>query len=238
MRKAVLLSGILLLLVAAAPSASGMIIEGHSPITLLVTDPNGHEFGCTASSCSPTLNFVNTLPLSECTTKYDTMNSCTYQFPSSYDEVATITIPNPAPGPWTVTYFGTGAPGASFTITIQNCPTNNGGNNQYDGIGGDCQSSCNSGNTYMPARGERTCSTSSSGSELVIPGTLTSCAFTSQGCPIDFNVNTDGTLTLAPPPTQGVPQFPAGIFLMIPALLACLLVLRAFRKGRALVIST
>ncbi len=231
MRKAVLLASVLLLLIAAAPSASGMIIEGHSPITLLVTDPKGHEFGCTASNCSSmnSTNFVDKLPPYEC--KSQTTNSCTYQFPTASDEVTTITIPNPAPGPWNVTYFGTGALGANFTITIQNCPTSNGGNNQYGGIGG-CESSCVSGNMYMPARGDRTCSTSSSGSELVIPGTLTSCAFTKQGCTIDFNVNTDGTLTLAPPPTQGVPQFPAGFIVMVPALLACLLLLRTMRKGR------
>jgi hypothetical protein len=231
MRKSALLLGALFLLVAGIPSASGMIIQGHSPIVLLVTDPNGNQFGCTASDCSYATNFVDTLPLSECSTKYVSLDLCTYVFPDKYTEVATIFIPNPTPGNWQITYFGTGVAGASFTITVQNCPQST-GPYSFDGKDSSgCQSDCD--NEDSPANTQWTCTSSSGSSSLTIPGTLTGCAFTSQGCSVGFNLSTDGALVLAPPPTSSVPEFPVGMVVMVPILLACLLLLRTLREGRA-----
>jgi hypothetical protein len=55
--------------------------------------------------------FINTLTSSECTP------FCTYlPFPPSVSLPLTVLVPNPAPGTWTITYFGIGS--GPFTITV------------------------------------------------------------------------------------------------------------------------
>ena len=91
------------------------MFQGHSPIVLLVTDPNGNQFGCTASPCTSesSPNFVNTLPSSE--------GPAVYNFTSN-----AITIDNAIIGIWTVQYTGTGASSPTpFKITAASCPQKN-----------------------------------------------------------------------------------------------------------------
>jgi hypothetical protein len=108
----------LLLLLSVAPAGYAiiqgharfpLIIQGHSPIVILVTDPYGNQIGCTAVPCTSTRspNFVNTIPSSEA--------PATYNFPSN-----NVTITNPFFGTWTVEAIGTGTGG--FTITVTSCP--------------------------------------------------------------------------------------------------------------------
>jgi hypothetical protein len=86
-----------------------LIIQGHSPIVMLVTDPYGNQIGCTAVPCTSTgsPNFVNTIPSSEA--------PATYDFPSN-----NVTITSPFIGTWTVETIGTGTGG--FTIIATSCP--------------------------------------------------------------------------------------------------------------------
>ena len=55
-RSAICVAGIasLLALTVIAPSASALVIGGHSPIALLVEDPDGHYFGCMMPPVFPT----------------------------------------------------------------------------------------------------------------------------------------------------------------------------------------
>jgi hypothetical protein len=122
----------LLLLLLAAPTGYAiiqgharfpLIIQGHSPIVMLVTDPFGNQIGCTAEPCTSTEspNYVNTMPDSEAPVTYD--------FPSN-----NITITSPFIGTWTVEYIGTGT--GDFTITATSCPVYEGPMYMTDGESG------------------------------------------------------------------------------------------------------
>jgi len=62
----VLLSAAILLLFS--PAVNAFIIQPHSPVTLLVTDPTGlYKIGCLDSSCTSAASpkFVDTIPAGE-----------------------------------------------------------------------------------------------------------------------------------------------------------------------------
>lgn len=114
---------VILLLIYGIPASSGVIqghnplvIQGHSPIVLFVTDPYGHQIGCTAVPCTSTSspNFSNSIPSSE--------GPAIYNFTSN-----SITIENASLGTWTAKYIGNGTNSLSpFTITGTSCPESNG----------------------------------------------------------------------------------------------------------------
>jgi len=193
-----------------------MIIQGHSPINILLTDPNGHEFGCTSSTCTYKNNFVDNLPKTECQIDGKGLTLCLYLFPIITGGVTTIFIPNPAPGTWTVTYFGTGT--GNFTIT--GCSPD---------VDPSTAGSWSDGSSYTPSN------ICGSGNIVTIAhGTLdgTGCAFTAAGCNATVGVNTDGTLYL-PPPSYSTPEFPLGSLAMVSTLFAVFLIIGSRRNKRS-----
>ena len=107
------------LLLAASPAVNAVIIQAHSPVTLLVTDPSGHyKIGCLDGSCTSTSSpqFVDTMPPGE---------GATYSFcptPSSSD-CPSVTISDASPGTWTVQFFSTLTESETghVYITVQQC---------------------------------------------------------------------------------------------------------------------
>ena len=89
------------------PSSFAMVIQGHSPINILVTDPNGNQTGCLNGN-----NFTN-IPTS-------TYNGCG-------STPQTVTIAEPTPGVYTVQWFSTlsGTEQGQFSITVTSCPQDN-----------------------------------------------------------------------------------------------------------------
>jgi hypothetical protein len=119
----VVLGALLTSLLIFAPAVSAttvrsdaLIIHGHSPIVMLVTDPNGYQIGCTnwttAHPCNSdtSLYFVNNIPTG---VPYKE-GPATYNFASNF-----INIPHPVVGVWTVQFFGTGS--GTYTITTSSC---------------------------------------------------------------------------------------------------------------------
>jgi hypothetical protein len=105
--------------VLAAPVANALIITGHSPIVLLVTDPSGNQFGCKTTSC--TLSSVCSYPCENTDFVNKISPTATYVFcPTNYPNCPSINIPNAETGTWTVQYIGTG-PGTTY-ITAELCP--------------------------------------------------------------------------------------------------------------------
>jgi hypothetical protein len=98
---------------ATSYRSDALIIQGHSPVVMLVTDPNGKQIGCTdwttAHPCNSDTSyyFVNTIPTPP-------EGPATYNFASNL-----INIPHPAIGVFTVEFFGTGT--GSYTITAASC---------------------------------------------------------------------------------------------------------------------
>jgi hypothetical protein len=86
----------------------GLIVQGHSPIVLLVIDPYGHEIGCTNQPCTSTSSpyYVDTIPAAE--------GPAFYNFGANLVYVA-----RPYIGTWTVKYTGTSS--GTFTITAADC---------------------------------------------------------------------------------------------------------------------
>ena len=116
-------------LLVAAPAASALVVQVHSPATILLTAPDGHGyFGCTNQSCtcpstSPCTttgtDFINSITPSSLCTK----GLCTYSVAPGPDGLTTLNVPN-IPGSWTVTYFGTESAspsGSPFSITTTYC---------------------------------------------------------------------------------------------------------------------
>lgn len=117
----------------AAPAASALVIQGHSPIVILLTyegplgtGPN-ESYGCTAVP-SP---FVATNPCSAASNTWvDTLTSPyafssgtpSYVFNSPAPGETTVTIPNSSPGHWMVTITGTGT--GTYTVTSVSCKYN------------------------------------------------------------------------------------------------------------------
>jgi len=214
MSKTVLLLLGAVILLAAAPSVSAMIITGHSPINILLTDPNGHEFGCTSSTCNYTTNFVDTLPKSECQINGKGPALCLYIFPLTSGGTTNIFIPNPAPGIWTVTYFGTGT--GTFTITGCSSSVDSSTASSWSSSDWDSSDLCGKSSTITIASGTLT---------------GTGCAFTSAGCSDPLGVNSDGTLYI-PTSSLPTPEFPFGSLAMVSTLFAAFLVLSWLRKKR------
>jgi hypothetical protein len=130
----------ILVLSAVVPSASALFVQGHSPITILLTDPSGNQFGCTSSGCncpnsSPCVasgtDFVNSLGSSPDTLNLNpTLPECTPEcvyfvngisssftnslYGTTYGDTY-IDIPNPASGIWGITFYGN--PGSETTTT-------------------------------------------------------------------------------------------------------------------------
>lgn len=129
MSKAKLLVLALTALFLAAPAASALVIQGHSPIVILLTyegpagsGPN-QSYGCTGVPstlpCSPASNTW----LDQLTTPYSYSSgtpSYVYNSPSPGD--TTVTIPNASPGHWLVTITGTGT--GHYTVTSVTCKYN------------------------------------------------------------------------------------------------------------------
>jgi len=115
------------LLVLLSPAVHAMIVQGHSPIVLLVKDPNGNEFGCLGTSpltCTSTASsdFINQIA----------SEGPSYTFPGdpacAKTDCPIITITNPIPGTWTVYYFSTLTSGSASTyITVTQCTNHNSG---------------------------------------------------------------------------------------------------------------
>lgn len=185
--------GAIFIFSAVAPAASAFVLQGHSPIVLLLTDPNSGQFGCNgvptvlpcSSSASTWVGGVNgTLASSEC--------PCNYSVSST--GVTTIIISNALAGPWTVTWFNTSASG-SFTITAYGCP---------EVPGGDTSSGVSSGNhnepgcdTFCPpyvAPGNSLCDPDDTQVGLVITLASGTVANTPTGG-TGFTVNNDGSVS-------------------------------------------
>jgi len=112
-----LLSAVMLLLLS--PAVNAFIIQSHSPVTLLVTDPTGlYKIGCLDSSCTSTSSakFVDTIPAGE---------GASYSFCATPSSTAcpSVTVTNPTPGTWTVQYFSTltGDEVGHVYITVKDC---------------------------------------------------------------------------------------------------------------------
>jgi hypothetical protein len=165
---------VLFLALVAIPSANAVVqghtafvVQGHSPIVLLVTDPNGYQIGCDAVPCTSTSspNFINTIPTG---TPYN-------EGPATYDFTTnTITISNPVAGPWTVEYIGTSS--GTFTITVTSCPETGGATGGSGG--GQTESGC--GNAGNPL------------TLTLVSGTVT----LGQTGSASLTYNADGTITL------------------------------------------
>jgi hypothetical protein len=121
----------ILVLSVAATSVSAFFVQGHSPITILLTDPNGNQFGCTSSGCncpntSPCTatgtDFVNNLNNSpkgmnlnpsypECTPECvyfvneNSGSSTNSRLGTTYLDTY-VDVPNPASGTWSITFYG------------------------------------------------------------------------------------------------------------------------------------
>jgi len=135
-------AALILLLSVAAPSASALVIGAHSPVTVLLTDPNGGQFGCTSAGCyylctnfSPCLttsgarDFTNTLGVNPSNGNSECDPICAYSvdlFHTPKDPTTWIDIPNPIPGVWTITYYSTltGTETGTFTLTASTCGPN------------------------------------------------------------------------------------------------------------------
>ena len=109
------------LLVLLSPGVHAMIIQGHSPIVLLVKDPNGNEYGCLGTSpltCTSTSSsdFIDQIASEGPSYTFPTDPSC------ATTDCPIIAITNPTPGTWTVYYFSTLTSGSSSTyITVTQC---------------------------------------------------------------------------------------------------------------------
>jgi hypothetical protein len=116
-----------MLLVLLSPAASAAIVQGHSPIVLLVVDPNGHEYGCLGTApltCTSTASpdFINQIPSENPSYTFPTDPVC------STTDCPIVNIQNPVPGKWTVYYFSTLTEGTASTyITVQDCSNGNPG---------------------------------------------------------------------------------------------------------------
>jgi hypothetical protein len=222
-RPSLVILGVTLILAVAPSAASAMIIEAHSPVTLLLTDPNGNQFGCTSSTCSPFThtNFIDTLPSSECDVGFPKIDLCLYlpPPPSPPDGVTNVVIPNPAPGVWHITYYGIGA-GGTFTITGLSCSGKS---------GDDLDKLWNWYGSYDWNKGSKDVfdfSDFCSGSSVtILSGSVSSGG--SGGAA--FGVNTDGTLFLPPP--VSTPEFPLGTLAMVSVLFVGFAVMRWLQKG-------
>ena len=113
----VLLSAAILLLFS--PAVNAFIIQPHSPVTLLVTDPTGlYKIGCLDSSCTSAASpkFVDTIPAGE---------GASYAFCATPTSTVcpSVTVTNPTPGTWTVQYFSTltGDEVGHVYITVKQC---------------------------------------------------------------------------------------------------------------------
>jgi hypothetical protein len=184
-RSALVISAVsaLLLFAFAAPSASATILGGHSPVTILLTDPDGNTFGCTGSGCynlctnfNPCLytnshdDFVNNLANSgknPVNNEYECTPFCVYyvDFLTAPDPTTWIDIPNPIAGTWQITYYSTLTGSSStgeFTITASTCGEN-----------GKCSVMCDILNIFSPARFLCDYKDQPSGTLTVTTGTVT-----------------------------------------------------------------
>ena len=160
LKSAALVSAVAVLLIAsvAAPSASALVVGGHSPITILLTDPSGNQFGCTGALCyshcnnifpclttNPKNDFVNGLGLNTANGHPECSPVCVYyvNYLTFPDPTTWIGIPNPSPGTWTITYYSTltGKTTGTFTITASSC-----------GPYGKCSVFCEILNIFSPGR--------------------------------------------------------------------------------------
>jgi hypothetical protein len=208
-------SGVTVLLFALSmlPIASG-VVAGHSPISidpkqpivLLVIDPLGNEIGCTAVPCTSTSspNYVNNIPAAE--------GPATYDFATN-----TILIEHPYVGTWTVDYIGTGT--GPFTITATTCPTST-------------TTTTTSSWTYAPPTFlQQGCSIQQGNSCDSVTVTLVTGSITpGQSGSTNFNMDTNGNISF-PPPT-GVPEFPAGMAVVMSLGLVAVLGARKLRNPR------
>jgi len=251
-RKSVLCIGglaSLLVLSILAPTASALVVGGHSPITILLTSPDGagqNKFGCTSSGCSCTNsnpctstdagnNFVNELPSSECAP------TCVYFVDSRQSPSVTyLDIPTPTAGTWTVQYFGTLGTGVTgeFTITAATCgevppgPTklDNGGRGDNNEGPGTCSVFCAisinapnlPGKTYSA---HVLCDADDTPFSSVTVKTSTVTGGSSGGA--GFGVSTNGTPYIPQPITT--PEFSYGFIPMVAVMLMALAFLRRSR---------
>jgi hypothetical protein len=104
-----------MLFLLLAPIATGatqyndaLIIQGHSPVVLLVIDPYGHEIGCINQPCTSTSSsyYVDTIPAAEGPAYYNFASNLVY-------------IAHPYVGSWMVKYVGTGS--GTFSISAGTC---------------------------------------------------------------------------------------------------------------------
>lgn len=233
----------LLLLTIAAPSASAFIIQGHSPIVILLTDPSGGQFGCkgvpTSTYCyynsttDEASTFVNTLTPKECGTSGCTFTSYLNTSDGSY--WSSISIPDPTPGTWTVTYYGYKTTG-SFTLVGLSCSEKNSdsGNSGHSEPGCNDPSLCNKDGQYAYLN---LCDPDAKGTFFVFQGTLNGNNCPS-GCNVQFTNSLDGSLALVTsPPPSSVPEFPTSLPLVVAVAFLLLVALRnhsSSQSGRIL----
>ncbi|MDA4123088.1 MAG: hypothetical protein OK456_07915 [Thaumarchaeota archaeon] len=215
------LPAVVLLVVLVSPAASAMIVQGHSPIVLLVVDPNGHEIGCLATNptgCTSTSSsdYRDYMPGSE---------GASYAFPGSptceTTDCPLVTITNPTPGTWTVYYYSTltGSETGTTYITVNECSNYP---QVWDGYGG-----------------TNTVSSSWSSTTWTSTSSISSCTINiigSPGDPVWIGAGSNGKATFLYPltGTLGVPEFPYGMLLLIALVLPALLIYtRLQRRGRA-----
>lgn len=243
--KIAILLGALLLLTAAAPPVSAAIIQGHSPEVLLLTDPGGYQYGCTAVPtalpCSSTsVNhkgasvwtdsiFNNPWTNSfgnECSPVPGSGSTCAYQTTLEPDGTyfTNITIPNPEPGTWTLTYYSYAK--GSFAIAALNCPENN--NDASNPNQGHFEPGCKgaslcSGGQYAYLN---LCDPDDSGTFFIQSGSFTNANQCKNGCTIIFTVATDGAISFTASSGSTAPEFPLGTAALMLVALPALLFLR------------
>ena len=149
---------------------------------------------------------MNNLPSEECSPY------CVY-FVDWLTNVTYIGIPNPTPGVWTVTYFGTLKSGETdhFTITASTCG---------EGTSGSCSVFC-AISYSSPVHVLCDPYDNLKDTITVTTGTVTG----SQSGGDDFGVNSNG-LPYIPPPPISTPQFSDGFVALVAVLFAGLLMVR------------
>lgn len=210
----------LLLLSILAPSASALVLKGHSPIALLVQDPDGKFYGCKGGS-----NFPGSDPTT-CTYSTDFVNQIPSEYPHysfclpSQTNCPTITIDRPVSGNWIVYYFSTISGKETTTVT-----------SDYITISQCSSPTTWSTNTWTGSTWSET--QSSTWTETSSCTTLTQPISLSAGSSgtVAVTLGSDGSLTFTPAPLP-TPQFPLGSLLIVGALLPVFLVLFRFRVRR------
>ena len=225
-----------MLLSIIGPSATALVVTGHSPITILLTSPDAagkNQLGCTDGGCftactttspcttngSPS-DFKNTLAL----TKGECSPICIYFVDSSGD--TWIGIPHPTPGTWTVQYNGNGKTG-TFTITANACVDIDSDNDEsFQG----CQEFCSISQGGLLATRSALCDSDGELSTNTVTVTTGSVSTSSQsGSAGIFGVDTAGN-PYPPPPPLSTPEFSFGFVAFVAMVFVSLLAMRRYRQ--------